>query len=65
MNKDEPPAAKPSTGQLRPKVKDLLEQVEMHIAAFENRNPGNAYPEDTIDLDAMSAPLPKVAQAKK
>ena len=36
----------------------------MHVAALENKK-GADHPEDTIDLDEVSAPLTKVAQAKK
>ena len=54
----------PSNSKLSPRAKDLLDLVDMHVAALENKK-GNEHPEDTIDLDEVSAPLTKVAQAKK
>jgi hypothetical protein len=62
LNGNEPPP--PSNSQLSPRTKDLLDLVDMHIAALENKK-GTDHPEDSIDLDALVAPLTQVAQAKK
>ena len=62
LNGNEPPP--PSNSKLSPKAKDLLDLVDWHVAALENKK-GADHPEDTIDLDEVSAPLTKVAQAKK
>lgn len=65
---DEPPQP-PTTGRATPKVNskrvaDLLDLVDMHVAALENKKSAD-HPEDAIDLDEVSAPLTKVAQATK
>jgi small-conductance mechanosensitive channel len=54
--------AGPSNSMLTPEVKDLLEMVDDHVAALENKEASQQF-EDTIELDAIYAPL--VAQGKK
>jgi hypothetical protein len=58
------PTPPPTNSKLSPRTKDLLDLVDMHVAALENKKSAD-HPEDAIDLDEVSAPLTKVAQAKK
>ena len=56
LNGNEPPT--PSNSKLSPKTKDLLDLVDQHVAALENKK-GADNPEDTIDLGGISEPLAK------
>jgi small-conductance mechanosensitive channel len=57
----------PQPEPANPTVSLLVDTLDMHIAALERRETEDSLPsaEDTVDLDALYAPLAKVADAHR
>jgi len=57
----------PQPEPANPTVSLLVDTLDMHIAALERGKPEDSLPsgEDTVDLDALYAPLAKVADAHR